>query len=78
MFSNILEKERQLEHLAQEDTTYNMWKKCYTEYSAQFEAFANAQPEEIANFLWGYAESGRLMQQRKVNIACENMEFPKK
>ena len=78
MFSNILEKERQLERLAQTDRTYIMWKRCYEEYAAQFEAFANAQPEETANFLWGYAESGRLMQQRKVNIACETMEFAKK
>ena len=78
MFSATLEKERQLEHLAQTDKTYLMWKNCYEKYTAQFEAFAKEQPEEIANFLWGYAESGRLMQQRKVNLACENMEFAKK
>ena len=78
MFSATLEKERQLEHLAQNDKTYLIWKCCYEEYAAKFEAFAKEQPEEIANVLWGYAESGRLMQQRKVNLACENMEFAKK
>lgn len=78
MFSDVLKKERQLETLAQRDSTYLLWKQSYEENAAQFEAFADGQPEEIRNFLWAYSESGRLMQQGKVNLACEYMEFAKK
>ena len=42
-----------------------------------FYGFSNAQPEDVKNFLWGYADAGRMMQQRKVNLACEYMEFEK-
>lgn len=67
-----------MEFLAQEDKTYILWKKSYESSAEKFEAFANAQPEKISNFLWCYAEAGRLMQQRKVNLACEYMSFMEK
>lgn len=77
MKRSLFDKERKLESIASEDTVYSLWRKNYEEYAPQFAAFANAQPEDIRNVLWGYAESGRLMQQRKVNLACEHMDFIK-
>ena len=75
MGENTAEKERKLEGLAQKDKIYLMWKNCYEESAEKFHAFANGQPEDIRNFLYEFAESGRLMQQRKVNLACEHMVF---
>lgn len=62
--------------IADQDESYTIWKKTFHESAPQFEAYANSQPEEIRNILWGYAESGRLMYQRLVNLACEQMDFP--
>lgn len=72
------ERERQarLSDLARRDEAYALWAKCYQNCSPQFEAYANAQPEDVRNILWGYAESGRLMNQRIVNLACEYLVFP--
>jgi nucleoid-associated protein YejK len=67
---------RRLYILAQEDAVYQMWKHSYEEWVEDFEAFANAQPEEIRNFLYGYADNGRIMMQRMVNLACKYMKFP--
>lgn len=75
MVMDTSEKEKKLNALAAEDTAYRLWRMSYEACASRFAAFANDQPEEIRNFLWGYAESGRLMQQRKVNLACEHMEF---
>ena len=73
---DIAEKNyNQLEQLAAQDNIYCLWKKSYQESAEAFAEFADRQPEEIRNILWTYAESGRLMQQRKVNLACEYMEF---
>ncbi len=38
--------------------------------------FADTQPEEVRSILYGYADCGRMAQQRLVNLACENMIFP--
>lgn len=65
-----------LEQLAEQDASYQVWKQAYTEAEAAFEAYANAQPEAIRNVLYGYAEAGRLMNQRLVNLACTHMSFP--
>lgn len=62
--------------LAKSDSIYQLWKDCYSASKSDFEAFANAQPEHIRSFLWGYAESGRLIYQRLANIACKHMVFP--
>lgn len=73
-----MEHIEKLNKLAQSDETYCLWENCYRESAEAFEKFANAQPEEVKNLLWSYAEAGRLMYQRKVILACEHMEFPKK
>jgi len=69
------QRQRRLEAIAQQDAAYQLWKRCYAETFAQFEKFANAQPDETRNYLWGYAEAGRLMYQRMVNLACCHMVF---
>lgn len=73
-----LEKYRKLTAIAEADNVYQLWERCYRESVEAFTRYADSQPEEIKNLLWTYAESGRLMQQRKVNLACEHMEFLKK
>jgi hypothetical protein len=65
----------QLDKLAAQDEIYGVWKNSYDSFSADFALFANSQPEEVRNTLWGYAESGRLMEQRKVLLACAYMDF---
>lgn len=65
----------QLNELAAQDEIYGVWKNAYDSFSADFTLFANNQPEEVRNVLWGYAESGRLMEQRKVLLACAYMDF---
>ena len=65
-----------LEQLAQQDQAYLVWKHSYDEFSGQFKRFVRWCPKKVRNFLCGYAESGRLMMQRMVNLACENMQFP--
>ena len=70
------ERQKKLDQLAQKDESFCLWKKCYLQCEKEFEIFANSQPEYIRNILWGYAESGRIMNQRMVNLACEKMIFP--
>lgn len=67
---------KKLESLAGEDEAYRVWQGSFLAYAAAFQRYADSQPEAIREILWGYAESGRLMNQRLVNLACENMEFP--
>ncbi len=66
--------ERLLE-IAESDENYQTWKKTYHGSAAEFETFANEQPEQTRKMLWAYAESGRLMYQRLMNLACEEMRF---
>lgn len=69
------DKAAQLTALATQDEIYLMWKHSFADCAEAFQAFANAQPAEIRSILWGYAECGRLMQQRLVNLACKHMDF---
>ena len=78
MRESVLQRQKSLQALAQKDAIYQTWAKSYALYRNNFAAFANSQPEHIRTMLWGYAESGRLMQQRLVNLACETMDFPEK
>lgn len=70
------EKWNRLEQLAEQDETYLVWKNSYDEFAPKFNRFLRWCPRKIRNFLCGYAECGRLMMQRMVNLACEHMEFP--
>ena len=68
-------KHEMLYALAEQDSSYKLWKKCFEDCVWSFCEFADNQPEEIRNILYGYADCGRMMMQRMINIACENMEF---
>ena len=65
-----------LEQIAQADDIFRLWSRSQEEYAAAFAAFADGQPDEVQNLLWGYAEAGRLKYQRMVNLACMHMVFP--
>lgn len=69
------DNEKKLKMIAQEDPIFLLWENAWTACSQAFADFANAQPDEIKNVLWGYADAGRMMQQRKVNLACTYMRF---
>ena len=77
MNKKALDAQKKLRDLAQEDFIYQTWAKSYEACKEAFATFAGAQPEEIRNMLYGYADCGRLAQQRLVNLACEYMIFPK-
>lgn len=70
------QRQERLRKIAEEDNIYQVWAKSYEYYRDDFNRFASSQPDEIRNFLYGFAESGLLMQQRLVNLACEHMKFP--
>ena len=67
--------EERLYAIAEQDHIYNVWKKCNEDSSPSFKAFVQEQPDEIKNVLLGYADCGRMMMQRMINIACQTMEF---
>ena len=72
----LFKQQDKLHELALSDPIYQMWQQSFEEFQDTFLQFANVQPEEIRNFLYGYADSGRMAQQRLVNLACEYMVFP--
>lgn len=75
---DAFEKQKRIMQIAQEDYSYNVWLRIFEESEKDFEVFANSQPEEIRSILWSYAQGGRMMNQRLLNLACESMNFPEK
>ena len=73
-----IERLRQLQAIAETDNIYQVWARSYEDCRESFTQFAATQPEEIRNMLYGYADCGRVAQQRLVNLACEHMVFPEK
>ena len=73
-----IERLQQLQALAETDNIYQVWARSYEDCRESFTQFAATQPEEIRNMLYGYADCGRVAQQRLVNLACEHMVFPEK
>lgn len=71
-------RQQELYSIAEKDMIYQTWAKSYEACREDFTRFANRQPEDVRNFLYGYAECGRLMYQRMVNLACEHMIFLEK
>ena len=71
-----MQRQAALEKIAAEDTAFTVWKKSYEECVEKFYTYSDGQPEDVQNILCGYAEAGRLMYQRLVNLACEHMHFP--
>ena len=77
MKQKAFQRQSELLEIAQEDLIYQTWQKSYEDCRESFANFADTQPEEIRNMLYGYADCGRMAQQRLVNLACEHMVFPK-
>ena len=71
-----IQRQNKLLELAQQDEIYCVWEKSFENCREAFIQFAANQPEEIRNMLFGYADCGRIAQQRMVNLACEHMIFP--
>lgn len=72
----VFQKQQKLLEIAAEDEVYCVWKNSKKTFAATFQDFLDSQPEDIRNMLLGYTESERMMGQRLINLACENMEFP--
>ena len=70
------ERFHRLMQIAEQDEIYIVWKKSYQESSEKFARYMRWCPKKIRSFLYGYAECGRMMMQRMVNLACKCMEFP--
>ena len=71
-----MERLTKLYELGEQDSIYCGFKGDYEDNRKAFRAFATAQDEQTRNFLFAYAESGRLMLQRLCFLACTCMEFP--
>ena len=70
------QRQHKIYKIAETDLSYQVWSKTFEECRDAFTQFANSQPQEIRSILFGYADSGRMAQQRLLNLACENMRFP--
>ncbi len=71
------EKREKLYALAEQDDVYNVWKNGFEDCVQPFWEFVSKQPKDVQKILCGYADCGRMMMQRIINIACEKMEFVK-
>ena len=69
-------RQNRIYKIAQTDLSYQVWSHTFQECQDAFTNFADNQPQEIRSILYGYAGSGRMMQQRLLNLACEHMHFP--
>ena len=69
------ERMKHLQQIAEQDEVYLVWKNSHEEFAADFNRFIKWCPKKVRNYLCGYADSGRLMYQRMVNITCTHMDF---
>ena len=63
--------EKWLWELAEQDDIYMFWKTTLEMCEKPFKEYVETCPEEIRGILYGYADSGRMMCQRVVNLAFE-------
>ena len=78
MNDKALERLFKINALTALDEDYCQMERDWKLFEKEFGAYVDPLPKEIRNFLWGYAHMGILMGNRKLMIACENMEFPEK
>ena len=75
MDNSTWEKIRRINALAEADDDYRKMERDWKCFEKEFESYVDLLPEEVRNFLWGYAHLGIWMGNRKLALACENMEF---
>ena len=76
MYEHARQQQQKLYDLAATDMIYQTWQRSFKDCQKSFFRFAASQPDEIRDMLYGYADCGRMAQQRLVNLACEYMQFP--
>ena len=72
IFSQRMEK---LYAIAQEDEVFLFWQQMYRQSEKSFEEVMKHTSKKRREIILSYAEGGRTMMQRLMNIACENMDF---
>ena len=75
MDSEVMRNLARVNALAEADEDYCKMEKDFKDFEKRFEDYVDPLPKDVRNFLWGYAHMGILMGNRKVMIACENMNF---
>ena len=75
MDDKALERLFKIIALAALDEEYCQMERDWKQFEKEFETYVDPLPKEIRNFLWGYALMGILMGNRKLMIACEEMEY---
>lgn len=76
MGKKTMENMTKVNALAEIDADYCKMERDFKVFEKQFESYVDSLPKEMRNFLWGYAHMGILLGNRKLVLACENMEFP--
>ena len=71
----VSQQQNALMEIARKDLIYLTWQRSFEDCREAFVKFAADQPADIRNMLYGYADCGRMAQQRLVNLACEHMTF---
>ena len=73
-----IQKQTQLLKIAEADEIYCIWRRDFLDAQKLFQEYTDNQPEEVRNFLQQYADCGRMMNQRLVNLACMHMHFTRR
>ena len=76
MDERVSQRQQKIYDIAETDLIYRIWSHTFEECRDAFAEFANSQPPEVRSILYGYADSGRMAQQRLLNLACKHMVFP--
>lgn len=71
-----MERLAKLYEIAEQDPDYQGWKHDFEANQEDFCKFADGRKKSIRNFLYAYADAGRMMLQRLSLLACTHMEFP--
>lgn len=71
----IIERQRKVIKLAEEQLTYQIWSDLQEKTKRDFDDFLLQQTEDVQSMLLSYAGSCLMTGQRLLNIACEYMDF---
>ena len=77
-FGNKENRMEKLLEIAAGDAVYRTWSGILREEELAFENFADQQPQEVRDLLWGYVGIHRILADRMLELACEYMAFSPK